>query len=82
MATKITLPDVLSEIEDTLGDLTVKNAELGRMKTDRGGGVKAGYYIQYQISERDVFRAVYLGDGEKPTEMKRKFTAWAMNWRV
>ena len=77
----VSLDDLIAEIEDTLCELTIVNSHFGKVGEGRSSLTK-GYYIQYQISSRDIFRAVYLGDGSKPTEMKRKFDAWSKNWRV
>lgn len=77
----VLLDDLIAEIEDTLCELTIVNPHLGKVGEGRPSLAK-GYYIQYQISSYDIFRAVYLGDGSKPSEMKRKFDAWVMNWRV
>lgn len=76
----VSLDDVIAEIEDTLGDLAIKNAVFGRVTNKVG--LLPGYYVQYQISSQDVYRAVYLGDGVKVGEMKRKFDQWAKDWRV
>jgi hypothetical protein len=76
----LNLEDVIAEIEDTLGDLTIVNPVFGRVTNKQG--LLPGYYVQYQISPQDVYRAVYLGDGVKVGEMKRNFDKWASNWRV
>lgn len=77
----LTLDELIAEIEDTLPELAVSEPTFGWIKSARHMLI-SGYYVQYRIGGNGYPRAVYLGSGVKVEEMKRKFIAWSVNWRV
>ncbi len=73
------LEDVIAEIENSLGDLTLIEPELKQMRQDTLC-FKQGFYIQYQINQNETNRVFYLGNEAK--KIKRAYHLWARNWMV
>jgi hypothetical protein len=77
--TELSMEDLRSTIEDTLGDTYLSDPKL-HFSNKVTRLYRIGWYITYFVPGDIIQRAYYLGND--PKSIKRNFNLWVMNWMV